>query len=219
MVNVTVTKIPDSLRELALSYASAETRAGLEALSALDAALGRILRTTKEPMVGQMRLAWWREALERLDVTPSQAEPVLQAVARDALPLGATGAELCRMADGWEILLGDLSNDALTSYASERGAVLFKQAGSVIGANSEDPLEMAGRGWALADLSANIGDAKVAERARRLASGAFGGMAGKHWSRGGRALGAMALTAKLALEGPPRPWWVARLGWHRISGR
>ncbi len=219
MVNVTVTNRVDPLRDLALSYAPRGTQAGVKALFSLDAALGQILRTTSEPMVGQMRLAWWREALARLDVTPSPAEPVLESLARDALPLGATGVALSRMADGWEVLLGELDGDALTSHAKERGAVLFALAGSVIDADREDPLDAAGRAWALADLSANIGDAKVADRARLMANQAFGEIAGKRWSRRGRALGALALAARLALDGPPRPWWVARLAWHRIGGR
>ena len=219
MVNVTVTNRVDPLRDLALSYAPRGTQAGVKALFSLDAALGQILRTTSEPMVGQMRLAWWREALARLDVTRSPAEPVLESLARDALPLGATGVALSRMADGWEVLLGELDGDALTSHAKERGAVLFALAGSVIDADREDPLDAAGRAWALADLSANIGDAKVADRARLMANQAFGEIAGKRWSRRGRALGALALAARLALDGPPRPWWVARLAWHRIGGR
>jgi phytoene synthase len=219
MVNVTVTKRVDPLHDLALSYAPRGKLAGVKALFSLDAALGQVLRTTSEPMVGQMRLAWWREALTRLDVTPSPAEPVLESLARDALPLGATGTALSRMADGWETLLGDIDDDALTSYANDRGAILFEQAGTVIGAGSGDPLALAGRGWALADLAGNVGDAEVADRARRMANEAFGDVTGKRWSRQGRVLGALALAARLALEGPPRPWWVARFAWHRISGR
>ncbi len=219
MVNVAVTNRADQLRDLALSYAPRGTLAGVKALFSLDATLGRILRTTSEPMVGQMRLAWWREALVRLDVTPSPAEPVLESLARDALPLGATGVALSRMTDGWEVLLSDLDDDALAAHAAERGALLFAFAGSMIGADAGDPLDAAGRGWALADLSANIGDVKVAKRARLMANQAFGEIVGKRWSRRGRALGALALAARLALEGPPKPWWVTRLGWHRISGR
>ena len=42
----------DAERSLALSYAPAAARAGLEALFALDATLGAILKTTREPVVG-----------------------------------------------------------------------------------------------------------------------------------------------------------------------
>jgi phytoene synthase len=64
---------------LALSYAQAPGRGALGALLALDDALAQLLRTTREPALGQMRLAWWREALARLDHDPVPAEPVLSA--------------------------------------------------------------------------------------------------------------------------------------------
>ena len=64
-------------RVLALSYAG-EGRGALAALLALDDSLATLLRTTREPALGQMRLAWWREALERLDTAPPPAEPSRQ---------------------------------------------------------------------------------------------------------------------------------------------
>ncbi|MEI9850036.1 MAG: squalene/phytoene synthase family protein [Sphingomonas sp.] len=54
----------------------------LAALLALDDALARLIRTTGEPALGQMRLAWWRESLERLDAAPPPAEPVLATLRR-----------------------------------------------------------------------------------------------------------------------------------------
>ena len=43
---------------LAMTYAPATKRPALEALFALDDTLAGILRTTREPLVGQMRLTW-----------------------------------------------------------------------------------------------------------------------------------------------------------------
>jgi phytoene synthase len=63
-------------RALAIGYAPADRRAGLATLFALDARLGDILRTTREPMVGQMRLTWWHAALSGLGQDPPRAEPV-----------------------------------------------------------------------------------------------------------------------------------------------
>ncbi|RYE01298.1 MAG: hypothetical protein EOP61_11635, partial [Sphingomonadales bacterium] len=87
-------------RALILTYAG-ERRAALAALLALDDALATLLRTTSEPALGQMRLAWWREALERLDSAPAPAEPVLRALAGEVLPLGVTGASLVPIVHGW----------------------------------------------------------------------------------------------------------------------
>src|SRR5258706_11816229 len=95
----------DPERGVVLGYARPATQPALRALFALDDALAQLLRTTREPMVGQMRLTWWHEALTRLDASPPPAEPVLQCLARDVLPRGVTGCGLAGMIDAWEELL------------------------------------------------------------------------------------------------------------------
>ncbi|NWP05716.1 hypothetical protein GY977_23280, partial [Escherichia coli] len=75
----------DPERDLILTYAPRAAQSGLQALLALDDALARLLRTTREPALGQMRLAWWREALEKLDHAPAPAEPVLKALETEVL--------------------------------------------------------------------------------------------------------------------------------------
>ena len=218
MVNVTVTAIEDPERALALSYAPRDRRVALSALFALDAALGQVLRTTREPIVGQMRLAWWREALARLDSAPPPGEPVLQALASEVLPLGPTGQGLAAMVDGWEILLGTVDERAIADHGRLRGGILFQQAGTASGA-AGDPFAEAGQGWALADLSSHISDPAMAALARELAAPWLATAARHRWSRAGRALGALALIARLDLVGPATPWRVARLAWHRLTGR
>src|SRR5688572_20804059 len=89
---------------LALAYVPAARRPALEALWRLDAAFGAVLITGREPMISRIRLAWWRESLERLDREPPPAEPVLQAVALHLLPAGLTGAGLAEMEAGWAVL-------------------------------------------------------------------------------------------------------------------
>ena len=96
----------DPDRTLALAYVPAAARPAVEALWRLDAAFAAILATGTQPMISQMRLAWWREALERLDRAPPPAEPVLQALAAHVLPQ-VTGAELAAMEEGWLMLLSD----------------------------------------------------------------------------------------------------------------
>src|SRR6476660_3498381 len=95
----------DPDRVLALSYVSAGRRTAVEALWRLDVALGLVLAGGREPMISRIKLAWWREALERLDRERAPSEPVLQALATHVLPAGLTGAGLSGMVDAWEILL------------------------------------------------------------------------------------------------------------------
>jgi phytoene synthase len=223
MVNSTITKMEPTgpLRQLVLIYAPASSRSAAAALLALDNRLGAILRGTREPLVGQMRLTWWFEALERLDTAPVPAEPVLAALAEHVLPRGVSGAELATMIDGWELVmpLAPLGGAELDRYARTRGGALFKSLARVCDAAPGDPAEVAGRGWALADLAAHVGDAELAERARHAAEPLFGLAMGVRWSRRGRMLGAMALIGQADLAQRSGHGLVARLLWHRITGR
>lgn len=217
----------DPERALALSYAPRRGRAGLAALLALDATLGQILRTTREPLVGQMRLTWWHEALVALDRAPPPAQPVLQALAADVVPHGIAGATLAGMIDGWEVLLDPdpLTHSALEAYADARGGAVFALAGRMLGAMEHDPLLVAGRGWALADLARHSRGAAAVLPAE-LAGVALADTTRQRWSRAARALGALAhiarMDASLPHGVPPpvgAPGRVVRLAWHRFTGR
>lgn len=217
----------DPERALALSYARPSARDALAALLALDDTLGQILRTTREPMVGQMRLTWWHEALSALDTAPPPAQPVLQRLAAAVLPRGVSGAALAGMIDGWEVLLepDPLSDAQLEAYAAGRGATLFGVAGTLLGAGDADPFGLAGKGWALADLARHSRDAAVAAP-RAMATAALMRATAVRWSRAGRSLGALAHLARMDLTLDPgvaapvgAPGRVARLVWHRCTGR
>jgi phytoene synthase len=217
----------DPERLLALSYSPAPHRAGVAALFALDDTLAAILRTTREPLVGQMRLTWWHEALTRLDGGNVPAEPVLQALAAEVIPHGVPGALLADMIDGWEALLDpDTPDDATLERYAARGVVLFGAAGTLLGTAPTDPIAPAGRGWALADLARNVEDKRIAANALRLAAGPLTAATAARWSRAGRTLGALAHLARLDLavpigepiaRGAPHRVW--RILIHRIRGR
>ncbi|MCW3849219.1 hypothetical protein OF829_18430 [Sphingomonas sp. LB-2] len=212
---------PDPERALILTYAPMPGRAALAALLDLDDALARLLRTTREPAIGQIRLAWWRERLEALEQGPPPAEPVLRAIAASGVP----GASLVPVVDGWEVLIEDrLDRDALARFAKGRGT-LFVAAGKALGA-AGDPLAEAGQGWSLADLARHLGEPAETEAARAMAEPLLDAAAAARWSREGRALGAMAHLARCDLRlapgvAPPAgsPARVARLAWHRLTGR
>ena len=69
--------------------ADAEAREDVLALYALNHLLARIAPSVSEPMMGHIRLAWWREAIEELATgRPARAHPVVEALA-DPIRRGA----------------------------------------------------------------------------------------------------------------------------------
>ncbi|WP_347303682.1 hypothetical protein V5740_03405 [Croceibacterium sp. TMG7-5b_MA50] len=158
--------LPD-LSRLALGYAPPAAKRQTAALMALDERLATILRQKREPMLAQLRLAWWRD---RLGETPDRwpaGDAVLDAIRDWREPSG-----LVPVVDGWEVLIDErVDRAALDRFATGRAsgfAALADQLGQPRGAAF-----LAGRIWALADLAANISNRQ--ERADALALAQAGG--------------------------------------------
>lgn len=213
----------DPDRILALSYVPTRRRAAVGALWRLDSALGAALAGGREPMISRIKLAWWREALERLDGAPAPAEPALQELGAHVLPAAVTGAELAGMEEGWSVLASpeSLGPDELAAYARARGGRLFRITARLLG-DSGFSVGNAGEAWALVDLArhcATQADSDVALAAARERS------LPRRWPSRLRPLGMLAVLASRDLD-PARPPWEARGAparmWrmlrHRISG-
>src|SRR6476661_4026504 len=196
----------DPDRRLALAYVPAAVRPAIAALWRLDVAFATILATGTQPLISQMRLAWWREALERLDSAPPPAEPVLQALTAHVLPK-VTGAELAAMEEGWLMLLSEeaLTTDELDLYAAKRGGLLFVYTARLLG-DSDFPVAQAGEAWALADLirhSRRVDEIKAPSPGPKT-----------KWPRRLRPLGMLAILARRDLKNigqePEKPGSPAR---------
>ena len=143
---------------LALSYVPARDRAVLRALFEIDAAMGDVVRTTSEPALGAIRLAWWRERLEDLDSGAVPAEPRLQSVVSQLLPRGVAGRDIAALEDGWLRLFDPFPWELRTAEAIRfRGRRLFGLAASVLGERSGE-IEAAGDAWALTDAARHCSD-------------------------------------------------------------
>lgn len=208
---------------LAVGYAPASARDGFAALLDLDHQLASILQSTTEPMIGQMRLTWWFEALEKLDHEPAPAHPVLQRLSASVLPGGVRGADLAPMIEGWEALLDDgeaLDDERVTLHASARGGVLFASIGRLLGGDGWEPLGVA---WAKADLAGHISDKPLADRIATQASDQLDVALLPKRGRGTRGLSGLAILARESLRHPDRlpghPIRAARLAWHGLTGR
>ncbi|MFC0589197.1 hypothetical protein ACFFF7_07210 [Novosphingobium aquiterrae] len=131
-------------QRLALSYAPAAVRRTVLAVMALDARMSNVVVGAREPIMGQIRLAWWRERLREVR-SDQRGEPLLDFVSDCAVdPLVLTG-----LIDGWERLLGDPDAAALEALAAARSLALASVAETDAGNGAA---LRTGREWALADL-------------------------------------------------------------------
>jgi phytoene synthase len=217
-------EIADPERALAVAYAPPGKRAALAALFALDERFGGIVSSTHEPMIGLMRLAWWREALEKLDRAPAPAEPLLGLLADRVLPNGVTGGALAPIEDGWAALIdGEPDADAVARHGRERGGNLFRAAAVLLGAD-DSRLATAGEVWALADLGHRHSNGAVRDMARKRAKELAAELSPGGWARIARPLAALfvlarrdAAAATLRVQGSPAR--LLRMLALRLTGR
>ncbi len=139
---------------LALAYAPARVRPLAMGLLALDQRLADTIRGVREPVLAQLRLAWWRDQLQASDGGADRGEPLLAALAA----WGDHRPALAALADGWEEMIGEapLGAGALSACASARASGWAALAGLL----GHDPAEAgrAAHGWALADLAPRLSD-------------------------------------------------------------
>lgn len=210
---------------LALSYVPAADRGALEALLRIDAAMGDVVRTTHEPMLGPIRLAWWRERLEELDVGSSAAEPRLEAVVRELLPRGMSGKDLAGLESGWLRMFDPFPWAIDISEAIwMRGNLLFGLGARVLDKASE-PIQAAGGLWALVDAARHCSDAPSRELLLGQAGKFRRGLKAAHFSSALRPLSMLAaLAARDCRRGEPfepegTPARAIAMLRHRLSGR
>lgn len=151
---------------LALSYAPKSARENILTLMLLDERMAAVLRGGSEPMVMQLKLAWWRDRLRESPSEWPKGEPLLSRLARWSP--GTNGLD--QLADGWEVLLGDdLSADAIEEHADARAfgwcALARYYSQDVVLARE------AARVWAATDLALNLTDETEIAGAKAVASG------------------------------------------------
>jgi phytoene synthase len=195
-----------AVQRVALAYALPDSRESWLGLLALDTRLARLVRETREPMLGQIRLAWWRERLSEPPEKRPRGEPLL------AL-LGDSAGRLIPLVEGWEAMLGEapLPHEAISAFADGRAQAL---AGLADEASAADVVRV-GRRWALADLALRLSHPEECRHAADLlnaeGAGTIGlpramrplivlqGLASRDLRRGTDAAGMGALLATLRL--------------------
>lgn len=156
------TELPE-LQRLALAHAPAFARHATGTLFLLDNRLAGIVRRQGEPVLAQMRLAWWRDTLSAPVSLWPAGEPLLASLREWPEP-----ARLVAMVDGWEQLLaGSFDRPAIEAFAAGR-AEGFRALAEAIGVDPAGVVPAAST-WALADLAANLSD--PVERALAVETG------------------------------------------------
>lgn len=199
---------PATDRDLVRLHWPPELRPAFDALFALDDAMAEVVGTAREPTLAAIKLAWWRESLEKLDREPPPGEPRLQAAARELLLRGLSGNALAALEDGWAALLEERPDEG---RLRARGTVLFMLAARLLGTNGEG-LSRPGELWASADL------------ARRFARPMPAPLELPRFARALRPLTALAALANRdARLGRPEPEATPGRAWtllrHRVTGR
>lgn len=221
--------LADPERLLALSYAPAAQRDALTLLWQLDERLGAIVAAAREPMIGSMRLVWWRDALTALDTpgTLPPAEPLLAQVATKLLPEGLAGRSLSELEEGWSALLEeeDPGDAQIVAHGEGRGGPLFAMSAALLGHLPED-VGLAGEGWALADLGHRLSDLGARRIARAHAAARLADVDISRWPPALRPLGLLVILARrdvampaeqLRRQGSPKR--LLRALAYRLTGR
>ena len=147
-------------------FAMAEKRGALLTLYHLYADVARIPASVSDPMVGAIRLQWWRDLLNAVANGDGRGTPVGEALLINPLPKDM----VIPLIDGREAALskGTRGVDELQDEAQTVGPALMRLACQICGEDAPDKLlKTAGTGFELIRLAPTGGD-DVAERAHGL---------------------------------------------------
>lgn len=136
-------------QRLALRYAPAEWRDELRALLLLDVRLGSVVQRGSEPLLTRIKLAWWREALEKNADARPKGEPLLAEISTlEAAGCRAIIASAIVLVDAWEEVADREAVDAeaVERHSAGRAEAVFGHFANRVG--DRDALLLAGRIWA-----------------------------------------------------------------------
>jgi len=137
----------------------AQVRADLIALYAFDHELARALRVASNPLIGEIRLTWWREALDEIfEGRPVRRHPTALALAD---VVGRRNLDRARLEAIIEArareLDGSLADEpAALAWAHEAGGDVAELAARILDPAADAPAaRLAGAAWALGRRTAD----------------------------------------------------------------
>lgn len=146
----------DPDRFLAAMFAPAAVREALFALINLNAELAQIPETVSEPLLGQIRLQWWRETLTAMGEGPRwQSHEVLVPLQAAAQRHQLSSALLVAMVDARERDLDEAPFESMAElelYAESAGAPLLRLWRHLLGLPEDPYAVQVGGAYALVGL-------------------------------------------------------------------
>ncbi len=125
----------DRDRYLATLFAPADRRDALYALYAFNVEIGRVRDLAREPMPGEIRLQWWREAISGERAGEAAAHPVAAALREMLAGHGFVAAPLLELIDahGFDLYDEPMATVAdLELYAIRTQSPLFAMAAGIL---------------------------------------------------------------------------------------
>ena len=126
----------DRDRYLATLFAPAEHRDALLSLYAFNVEIARVRDLAREPMPGEIRLQWWREALAGTRDTEAAAHPVAAALREMLTRYGLSADPLQALIDAHTFDLYDAPMASLQEfdeYAGDTRGAVFAFAAAILG--------------------------------------------------------------------------------------
>ncbi len=143
-------------QRLAVAHAAKEVQPAMALLLLFDRRLALVVRQMTEPVIAQMRMAWWREKLALAAELRPAGEPILaelRTLSVDQFPWVEPAMAL--IIDAWDGLIAaeHWDHDVINQHAGQRANAIFVSlANRLLPNKPSDDVMAVGIGWALADL-------------------------------------------------------------------
>jgi 15-cis-phytoene synthase len=143
--------------EIALGYALSAHRQAWATLFQLDLKLTGLVAQAMEPLLAQIKLAWWRDMLAQAPDQRAKGEPLLEAISQS---MPASGAALAGLATAWEFTLEDtpLTAESLREHCALRAAAYAAMAQVVEQADAHGKAMVHAQHWILGDMRSQTDD-------------------------------------------------------------
>lgn len=204
-------------KRLAIAYSTGDLKAYLGVMLCLDDRLSGIYLRMTEPMIAQMRIAWWNDVMAKPAAARPKGEPLVSQISELEARLSNVDiiAKIKLLITAWDTLISQeiLSDDILDTFAQYRAGGVFAGYAQAAGLEAEllQKSEKAGKIWAITDFANMVGN---------TVSSPFHPEQMRHSCLRERALKPLSiLNLSAVLEHQKKPMAGIRLSWHGLTGR